>query len=160
MIEDEESEGRTRSLAASLSYGFAAAFSDPERRILALLHLFQGFVDVDALRAMGDPEVDGRLSRRTVRGLTREAGIALLDRAAEAGLLTALGGGYYTIHPALPWFFNDLFDARLSRRGRRRTRRRNYVQSSSVTPPPAPSSKPWASWGTTTTTNTRTATAT
>jgi hypothetical protein len=26
-----------------------------------------------------------------------------LDRAAEIGLLTALGDGYYTIHPALPW---------------------------------------------------------
>ena len=53
VIEDEESEGRTRSLGASLSYGFAAAFTDDERRILALLHLFQGFVDVDALRHMG-----------------------------------------------------------------------------------------------------------
>src|SRR5207302_1307615 len=41
---------------------------------------------------------------------TREVGIALLDRAAEVGLLTALGGGYYRIHPALPWFFRRLFD--------------------------------------------------
>src|ERR1022692_3158662 len=24
--------------------------------------------------------------------------------------LTALGGGYYSIHPALPWFFRELFD--------------------------------------------------
>ncbi len=111
VIEDEESEGRTRSLAASLSYGFAAAFTDPERRILALLHLFQGFVDVDALRQMGALETftGEDYSLDAVRGLTREAGIALLDRAAEAGLLTALGGGYYTIHPALPWFFRDLF---------------------------------------------------
>jgi hypothetical protein len=37
--------------------------------------------------------------------LTRETGIAILDKAADIGLLTAHGGGYYTIHPALPWFF-------------------------------------------------------
>ena len=52
---------------------------------------------------MGDPEADWCLPE--VRGLTREAGIALLDRAAEIGLLTAHGGGYYAIHPALPWYF-------------------------------------------------------
>ncbi len=34
----------------------------------------------------------------------------MLDRAAEAGLLTRVGAGYYTIHPALPWYFRDLFD--------------------------------------------------
>jgi len=45
-----------------------------------------------------------------VRGLTREEGIALLDRAAEVGLLTSHGGGYYGIHPALPWFFKGLFE--------------------------------------------------
>jgi tetratricopeptide (TPR) repeat protein len=96
VFEDEASEGRTRSLAASLEYGFDNAFTETEGKQLALLHLFQGFVDVDALRLMAD--------------ISREAGIALLDRAAEIGLLTALGGGYYTIHPALPWFFRRLFE--------------------------------------------------
>ena len=46
-----------------------------------------------------------------IRGLTREVGIALLDRAAEVGLLTSLGSGCYTIHPAVPWFFKSIFDA-------------------------------------------------
>jgi tetratricopeptide (TPR) repeat protein len=45
-----------------------------------------------------------------VKGLTRDFGIALLDRAAEVGLLMALGRGYYRIHPALPWFFRRLFE--------------------------------------------------
>ena len=108
VFEDEASEGRTRSLAASLAYGFENAFTEAERKQLALLHLFQGFVDVDALRTMGDPEADWCLPE--VKGLTREVGIALLDRAAEVGLLTALGGGYYSIHPALPWFFRRLFE--------------------------------------------------
>jgi hypothetical protein len=108
VFEDEASEGRTRSLAASLAYGFENAFAEAERKQLALLHLFQGFVDVDALRWMGIPEAEWCLPE--VKGLTRELGIALLDRAAEVGLLTALGGGYYRIHPALPWFFRRLFE--------------------------------------------------
>jgi tetratricopeptide (TPR) repeat protein len=107
-FEDEETEGRSKSLGASLSYGFSHAFDENERNILALLQLFQGFVDVDALRLMGNP--DGEWCLETVRGLTRERGIALLDRAAEVGLLDVHAGGYYSIHPALPWYFRGLFE--------------------------------------------------
>jgi len=105
---DEAGEGRSRSLGASLAYGFEQAFQDEERKKLALLHLFQGFVNVAVLRVMGDPEASWCLPE--VRGLTREDGIALLDRAAQVGLLAAHGGGYYGIHPALPWFFKSLFE--------------------------------------------------
>jgi tetratricopeptide (TPR) repeat protein len=107
-FDDEVSEGRSKSLGASLSYGFEHAFSEEEHRQLALLHFFQGFVDVGVLRMMGNPESSWCLSE--VRGLTRETGITLLNRAAEIGLLTAIGVGYYVIHPALPWFFRNLFD--------------------------------------------------
>ncbi|MGQ0605094.1 MAG: CHAT domain-containing protein [Anaerolineales bacterium] len=107
-FEDEAGEGRSKSLGASLGYGFASAFTEAERKQLALLHFFQGFVDVDALRFMGNPEADYCLTE--VRGLTRESGIALLDRAAEIGLLTVHGNGYYLIHPALPWYFKSLFE--------------------------------------------------
>lgn len=107
-FKDEATEGRTKSLAASLSYGFENAFSETERKQLALLHLFQGFSDVDALRAMGNPEEERHVPE--IRGITREQAISLLDRAAEIGLLSARGGGYYSIHPALPWFFKKLFD--------------------------------------------------
>jgi tetratricopeptide (TPR) repeat protein len=106
-FENEASEGRSMSLGASLSYGFGAAFSDDEREVLTLLHLFHGFVDVDVLRAMGNPKAEWCLE--AVRGLTRERGIALLDRAAEIGLLSSHGDGYYGIHPALPWYFRALF---------------------------------------------------
>jgi tetratricopeptide (TPR) repeat protein len=105
---DEVGEGRSRSLGASLAYGFERTFSGKERKKLALLHLFQGFVNVDVLCAMGHAEAPWCLPE--VWGLTREEGIALLDRAAEAGLLTSHGGGYYGIHPALPWFFKGLFE--------------------------------------------------
>jgi tetratricopeptide (TPR) repeat protein len=107
VFKDEKSEGRTRSLGAALSYGFENAFTDAERKQLALLHLFQGFVDVNALKLMGNPEEEWHLPE--VRGMDREPGIRLLDRAAEVGLLTAYGGGYYSIHPALPWFFKKMF---------------------------------------------------
>jgi tetratricopeptide (TPR) repeat protein len=107
-FEDEETEGRSKSLGASLSYGFGHAFGEDESKILALLHLFQGFVDVDALCLMGNPGVEWSLE--AVRGVTREQGMALLNRAAEVGLLDASGGGYYGIHPALPWYFRDLFE--------------------------------------------------
>jgi tetratricopeptide (TPR) repeat protein len=105
---DEAGEGRSRSLGASLAYGFEQAFDEEERKKLALLHLFQGFVNVVVLCIMGDPETSWCLP--TVRGLIREEGSALLDRAAEVGLLAAYGAGLYGIHPALPWFFKDLFE--------------------------------------------------
>jgi hypothetical protein len=113
-FEDEISEGRTKSLGASLSYGFETAFTPDERKVLALLHFFQGFVDVDALRMMlGDPE---KFKNRPdwclpeLPDLRPSTFGTLLSRAAEIGLLTPHGGGYYTIHPALPWFFRALFE--------------------------------------------------
>jgi hypothetical protein len=114
-VVDGATEGRSKSLGASLSYGFDHAFDEDERKILALLHLFQGVVDVDALLMMGAPAGDWSLE--AVRGLTRERAIALLDRAAEVGLLAARGG-YYGIHPALPWYFRDQFGAILFPRRR------------------------------------------
>lgn len=104
---DEAGEGRDASLAASLSYGFAHGFSEAERAALALLHLFHGFVDVDAVLLMGDPDEPWTID--AVRSATRETLIALFDRAVEIGLLTRPGGGCYSIHPALPWFFRNLF---------------------------------------------------
>ena len=107
--EEDAALGRTRSLAASLSYGFAQAFNDAERDRLALLHLFRDTIDVDALRLMGDPSFIGEDAVPQLAGLDRDAGITLLDQAADIGLLTPLGGGYYQIHPALPWYFSTLF---------------------------------------------------
>jgi hypothetical protein len=154
---DEPAQGRAKSLGASLSYGFAASFSETERQQLALLHFFQGFVDVDVLVAMGTEEADWGLP--ALRGLTREQGIALLDRAAEVGLLTALGGGYYRIHPALPWYFKQLYEEYYEIG--------DWVVSSiSNLQSPIPNLqcrllwKRWAKWGTTTTTSTAQATGT
>ncbi|MEW6366102.1 MAG: CHAT domain-containing protein [Acidobacteriota bacterium] len=117
VFDDEASEGRSRSLGASLAYGFASAFTEAERKRLALLHLFQGFVYVGTLEAMGDPEI-GNLPE--VHGISREAGMALLARASEIGMLTSHGGGLYSIQPALPWFFRCLFEQHYGATPRRR----------------------------------------
>ncbi|MEO7839436.1 MAG: CHAT domain-containing protein [Anaerolineales bacterium] len=105
-FDDEASEGRSKSLGASLSYGFEQGFSEDERKVLALLHFFQGFVDVRVLKLMVADEDWGI----DAKDFTRETGIAILGKAADIGLLTSHGGGYYTIHPALPWFFKSLFE--------------------------------------------------
>jgi hypothetical protein len=146
-IEDaDEKQGRDKSPGASLDYGFRHAFQPDEQPLIALLHLFQGTVDVDALEAMGKgdhalPELKGQ----TKAGLT-----SLLDRARETGLLTHLGGAWYSIHPALPWFLRQLFARHYDgEQGR-----------SSATAALRPGSKPSACWATTTTGNSTQATGT
>ena len=70
---------------------------------------------------MGDPEAEWALEE--MRGLTREQGVDLLDRAAEIGLLIAHGGGYYGVHPALPWYFRGLFESHFAGERAQRARR-------------------------------------
>jgi tetratricopeptide (TPR) repeat protein len=108
----DASQGRDRSLAASLDYGFRHAFQPAELPIIALLHLFQGTVDVDALDLMGRV---GEFALPELQGKSKAQLTSLLDRAAEVGLLSPLTHdasrltGYYTIHPALPWYLRQLF---------------------------------------------------
>ena len=106
-FQDEMAEGRSRSLGASLRYGFEVGFSEEERRWLSVLALFQGVVDVDALVLMSSPEALGCLEE--LRGVGRDAWTALLDRVAEVGLLRRYTD-YYGVHPALPWFFREVFE--------------------------------------------------
>jgi tetratricopeptide (TPR) repeat protein len=107
-IADEQAEARSASLGASLRYGLEQVFSNSERAQVALVYLFQGFVDVDVLRLMGDPEVV-ETPVPEVRGLERATWIGLLDRGAEIGVFTSFGGGYYAVHPALASSFRRLF---------------------------------------------------
>jgi tetratricopeptide (TPR) repeat protein len=106
-IEDTDAtQGRDRSLGASLDYGFRHAFQPEELPIIALLHLFQGVVEVDALVEMGKV---GEPALPELKGRSREELTGLLQRARDIGLLTHLGGVWFTIHPALPWFLRQLF---------------------------------------------------
>jgi tetratricopeptide (TPR) repeat protein len=101
-LDDVGPLGRTGSLGASLRYGYTTNFTSHEQTLLALLAMFQGFADVDALAAMGDPELPEHLPQ--LAGVTRDTWDTLAGRAADAGLVTAVGGGYYRLHPALAWF--------------------------------------------------------
>ncbi|MCP4250269.1 MAG: CHAT domain-containing protein [bacterium] len=106
-IEDpDEEQGRDKSLGASLDYGFRHAFKDDELPIIALIHLFQGTVDVAVLGLMGDV---GELALPELKGKSKEHLTGLLERAKDTGLLTQIGPPYFTIHPALPWFLRQLF---------------------------------------------------
>ncbi len=105
-IEDaDQAQGRDKSLGASLDYGFRHAFKEDELPIIALLHLFQGTVEIAALEIMGE----GDYALPEVRGKTKEHLTGLLKRASDTGLLTQIGPAYFTIHPALPWFLSKMF---------------------------------------------------
>ena len=69
--EEDAALGRNESLAVSLSYGFAEAFTEAERARLAVLHLFRDTADVDALRVMGDQETLGEDAVPELAGLDR-----------------------------------------------------------------------------------------
>jgi tetratricopeptide (TPR) repeat protein len=103
----DEAQGRDRSLGASLDYGFRNAFRADELPIIALLHLFQGTVDVGTLVQMGSQANDYALPE--LKDNTAEHLSRLLDRAGEVGLLTHFREIWWTIHPALPWFLSQLF---------------------------------------------------
>src|SRR4029077_8829274 len=57
---------------------------------------------------MGNPAVGEPV--QAVADLTRETWIALLNRAAEGGLLTGYGEGLYGVHPAVPLHLVSLFE--------------------------------------------------
>ena len=126
----DEKEGRDKSLGASLDYGFKQAFQPDELPVIALLHLFQGVVDVRVLQMMGvgdyalselheippaplceDSQQPHSFERGGQEGFPFDQArlTNLLQRATEIGLLTHLGGTWYTIHPALPWFLRQVF---------------------------------------------------
>lgn len=101
----DEEQGRDKSLGASLDYGFRNAFTDDELPIIALLHLFQGTVNVAGLRAMG--EVQDALPE--LKGKDTAYLTTLLERADEIGLVTQIHETGFSVHPALPWFLRQLF---------------------------------------------------
>ena len=97
---EDEGEGRTASLSASLNYGLQQAFTDTDRARLAVLHLFHDTIDFRSLGFVGELTDDANDPLvPELAGATREDCIRLLDRAAEIGILTREGGPYYTIHP-------------------------------------------------------------
>ena len=106
-VTDDAAQGRGASLAASLDYGFTQAFTDAERAPLALLALFQGFIDIDTLRAMGDLADGGRCRRWP--GWTARPGSRCWTGPPKSACSPATADGYYAVHPAIPWHLHTLF---------------------------------------------------
>jgi tetratricopeptide (TPR) repeat protein len=105
-IVDDPAQGRTRSLTASLNYGFEHAFPEEQRKALSLLHLFQGYVNRQIFEVLGQgltplPEV-ASLGERQIQQMFEVAG--------ELGILEPFGTVVYRIHPAVPWFFKAAFE--------------------------------------------------
>ncbi len=92
---------------SSLREGYEA-FEEEEQQRLALLHLFQGHVDLNVLCWMGHPEAPWCLPQ--IRNVGRGPWTSLLARAAQSGLLTARGKDCYGAHPALPLFLRGWFE--------------------------------------------------
>ncbi|MGC4046160.1 MAG: tetratricopeptide repeat protein [Armatimonas sp.] len=99
---DSVEQGRDKSLAASLTYRFNAL---PEADVarLSVLGLFQGFVNAQVLTLLSAQEN----APIELRGASIEEWIGILSSATEIGLGDVVGSVYFTIHPALPWFFQE-----------------------------------------------------
>jgi tetratricopeptide (TPR) repeat protein len=106
-FQDDASQGRTRSLTASLSYGLANAFTPEARKIVSLLHFFQGLVNVKVFALLGE----GIHAIPEIVGLTSENLESIFNTASEIGLLEPVNAGIYRIHPVVPWFLKRDFDA-------------------------------------------------
>jgi tetratricopeptide (TPR) repeat protein len=91
----------------AIGYSFRHAFSSAENRQLALLYLFQGFVDSRVLTSVHRGLL-GELSEDYGDGTEI---VRLLERAARAGLLALRGTGLYSIHPALAIHLRSMFVA-------------------------------------------------
>ena len=97
-----------RSLDASLRYGFDQAFADGECKKLALLILFQGFVNLPVFQILS--RKDQPYALEAIEEWSEEELIDVLDRANEIGLLRNVAGNAYKIHPAYPGFFRSEFE--------------------------------------------------
>lgn len=95
--------GRSRSLSASLNYGFKTSFTEAEKPAVGLLHLFRSAVGLASLSATAELASLGF-------ELSGNAEKTLLDKAADIGLLVERSRLYFEIHPALPWFLEEQFN--------------------------------------------------
>ncbi len=104
-----EEEGRARSLTVSLDYSFTK-LSDRARQHLPFLAFFSERVDANWLHVFSNsPDNDFGQAYRAAFGenLQKSDWLALLEEAAEAGILEHWGDTIYKIHPALPWYLRQ-----------------------------------------------------
>ncbi len=100
-------------LRLTLRYIEQHAFNGGERKLLALMRLFRGCVSAELLAAMGDGDKNRLPELRELKEfeeLRSGNGISVLNRAAAVGLLQQHEEGSFATHPALQWFFHEMFE--------------------------------------------------
>ena len=103
----EGGEGRQESLGACVSYSFQHLSSEMQQR-LPILCYFEGIVNANILTLLS---VEDNLPAQYT-GVTSDQWQETLNRCAETGLLTSIGGGLFRIHPALPAFLISYWRSR------------------------------------------------
>ncbi|MEL6327758.1 MAG: CHAT domain-containing protein, partial [Cyanobacteria bacterium J06626_23] len=101
-----EEEGRDKSLTVSLDYSFHT-LSSQARQHLPFLAFFTERVDADWLSAFSsDADKPFGQAYQAVFGSnpSKDTWLALLQEAAEAGILQPIHSTIYQLHPTLPWY--------------------------------------------------------
>ena len=101
---DTDPGTRATSLPASIAYSYRH-LPEATQQLLPAVALFQGVTDKDVLGLFSS--ADGVPDRYAHTTTTQWE--TALDQATTVGLLTALGGGMYRIHPALPAYLTTLW---------------------------------------------------
>jgi tetratricopeptide (TPR) repeat protein len=100
---DDPTQGRERSLTASLNYRLDT-LDVTLRKHLGLLALFQGVVGASILAGICSQEDAPEL----ILGMSRDNWIQILNTYDEVGLLRAVGKAYHSVHPVLPLFLHKI----------------------------------------------------
>ena len=103
---DTTEQGRDKSLTASLTYRLESLSTTDTAR-LSVVGLFQGFVNAVVLAIISAEDT----APTELRGLSTQDWTRILSAAAEIGLMRVVGEGYFSVHPALPWFFHEKLTA-------------------------------------------------
>lgn len=111
----DEDEQKKTVVDAALEHILSQGLNQNEQRIIALLHLFHGVVNVRRLVAMGEgedsstaPEIQDLREFRELKKEDPES--TVLDRLAALELVGKQDEGVYSIQSALPPFLERLFD--------------------------------------------------
>ena len=127
-----EDKQQTAVVDAALEHILSQGLNQNEQRIVALLHLFHGVVNVQRLAAMGEGEesaaAPGIHNLREFRELKEDdPDSTVLDRMAALGLLAKEDNGFYSIQSALPPFLEKLFDRQFPAEDHTRTEKRLFA---------------------------------
>jgi tetratricopeptide (TPR) repeat protein len=136
---DSQSDDRSKSLTASLNYGFDHAFDEHEIRILSLLSLFRAYVNTFTILIMCRPITDSSAAGMpdhdfswTIPGLERETPQSIegvLDKATELGVLRKTENHNFWLHPAIHLHLMPSFNRLYSGTEARQTAEQAYTEA-------------------------------